>query len=134
MDVTSLLGRRQNLECDVKSPSGAAQNYTGKLWTTGDKGRSTLSATIAKGMTMEMSAIYKDGTMSMWSYMNGNLVMAKTLNEADADKEPVTAEQKAQAEQYKSKMILNCHPWTPDMSKFETPAGVTFTPMELPTR
>ena len=126
--MSALIGRGQNLECDWRMPIEAADNpfNTGKLWTTGNMGRSQISGTIAGG-AMEGNAIFKDSEVYTWMAFGGQKVGFR-MSESDlADASAgMTAEQRQQAEQISREMIFNCRPWTPDASLFEIPSDVTF--------
>lgn len=125
-NLTDIVGRGQNLECDIKVPVEAGNNNpfnTGKLWTTGRQGRSTLTAQVS-GMTMEANAVYKEGTAYSWVITNGVKMGFKFS--PDATHTTMTAQQRQQAEQAKQRMLFNCHSWTPDQSKFTLPSDVEF--------
>lgn len=127
--ISDVVGKGQNLECDWKMPtSGDAPNPfgAGKLYTTGNKGRSMISGS-SSGMAIDGNAIYKDGEVYSWISVAGTTMGFKfDKAELESMNESMTAEQKQQAEQIRSEMIFNCKPWTPDESKFELPTGVEF--------
>ncbi len=127
--LPDIIGRGQNLECDWRLPTetGSANPFgTGKLYTTGNKGRSTISGG-TEGVAIEGNAIYKDGEAYSWITVAGN-TMGFKFDKAELEKmsSEMTPEQKQQAEQIRSKMIFSCKSWTPDESKFALPAGVEF--------
>jgi hypothetical protein len=129
--LTDVIGRGQNLECDWKLPASttAEENpfNAGKLWTTGNKGRSTITANLSEGMTMEGNAVYKDNTIYSWIQTAGTKMGFKfTPSELAEMDSSMTAQQRQQAEQIKQEMNFNCQPWTPDESKFELPSDVEF--------
>lgn len=132
-NIEDIIGRGQNVECDIKNPVASGAPFTGKMWGTGPQGRSQINTTIGDGLAMEANAIYKDGTVYTWSYMNNNLVMAKTISQSEAQtaNDSMTDEEKQKAMQYRQEMVFNCRAWTPDASKFALPSGVEFTEMDI---
>jgi len=126
--IQDVVGKGQNLECDWHMPDAGSSNPfgTGKLYTTGNKGRSMISGN-ASGMSIDGNGIYKDGTAYSWVTVAGTTVGFKfdkeKLNQMNSE---MTPEQKKQAEQIRAKMIFSCKPWTPDESKFVLPTGVEF--------
>lgn len=126
--MEALIGRGQSLECDWKMPNmpeGAAMS-NGKLWTTGNKGRSQVSGNVS-GMSMEANAIFKDNTVYSWVMFGGQKMGFKMNPEELSDaNNSMSAEQKQQAEQIRSQMIFNCQAWTPDESKFALPSDIIF--------
>lgn len=123
-----LLKTGQSMQCDWKMPSVAddAIAGSGKLYTTASMGRSMYSGTV-NGITMEGNAIYKNGGVTGWMQMNGQKFgFAMTPEEIATSNASLTEDQKKQAEQIRSEMIVSCKPWTPDMSYFEIPSDITF--------
>lgn len=123
-----LLSAGQNLECDWKMPQGAQENLmgSGKLYATSNMGRSMYTGTV-NGVTMEGNAIYKDGGVTGWMMVNGQKFGFRMSEEEIASSNAaLTEDQKKQAEQIRSEMIVSCKPWTPDMSFFEVPSDITF--------
>lgn len=126
--LPDIIGRGQNMECDWRMPVEASENPfgTGKLWTNGNSGRSTMSGNIAGG-DFEGNAIYKNNEVYTWMTVAGTTIGFKLdeseLSEAGSE---MTPEQRQQAEQIRSEMVFNCRPWTPDESKFILPTGVEF--------
>lgn len=125
--IQDVVGRRQNLECDWKMPVEGENPFgTGKLWTTGNKGRSQIAGATS-GVGMEGNAIYKDNEVYSWISVAGTTMGFKfDKAELESMNAEMTAEQKQQAEQIRSEMIFQCRPWTPDESKFTLPTGVEF--------
>ncbi len=131
-DTTStfpdIIGRGQNLECDWKLPTAGPENPfgTGKLYTTGSKGRSEIAGT-TNGIAIEADVIYKDDSAYTWITVAGTTTGFKfSKAELESMSTEMTAERKQQAEQIKSEMIFSCKSWTPDESKFALPTGVEF--------
>ncbi|HUQ84906.1 MAG TPA: hypothetical protein VM077_01155 [Candidatus Limnocylindrales bacterium] len=131
-DTTStfpdIIGRGQDLECDWKLPTAGPENPfgTGKLYTTGSKGRSEIKGT-TNGIAIEADAIYKDDSAYTWITVAGTTTGFKfSKSELESMNTEMTVEQKQQAEQIRNKMIFQCKPWTPDESKFALPTGVEF--------
>ncbi len=126
---TDIVRKGQNLECDFVLPSsGEAPNPfgTGKLYTTGSKGRSMMSGNTS-GMSMEASAIYKDETAYSWVKVGETTMGFKFDKEKmNAMSKDLTPQQIQQGEQFRAKMDFKCKPWTPDNSMFELPVGVEF--------
>lgn len=124
-----LVGKGQSLECDFVLPSSDGKPNpfgTGKLYTTGSKGRSMMKGNTS-GMSMEANAIYKDGVAYSWVKV-GETTMGFKFDK-DKMKEMssgMTPQQKQQGEQFRQKMNFKCKPWTPDESKFILPTGVEF--------
>lgn len=127
--LPELVGRGQNLECDWRMPVESEENpfQTGKLWTTGNQGRSQIMANIG-GQTMEMNALYRDQTAYVW-LISPMATMGYQFSPAEMEEAELTAEQRQQAEQIRSQMIFDCRAWTPEASKFELPATVEFREM-----
>ena len=125
--LPDIIGRGQNLECDWRLPNVEANPFgTGKLYTTGNKGRSMISGN-SSGMSIDGNAIYKDNTVYSWISVGGTTVGFKfDKAELESMSAEMTAEQKQQAEQIRSEMVFKCIPWTPDESKFILPSGVEF--------
>jgi len=127
--ITDLVARGQSLECDFKMPTVTGQPNpfgTGKLYTTGKKGRSMISGN-ASGMNMEANAIYEDETAYSWITVAGTTMGFKfDKDKMDSMSSEMTPEQKQQAEQVRASMLFQCKPWTPDESKFVLPTGVEF--------
>lgn len=126
--LTDVIGQGKNLECDWKMPTNGEANPfgTGKLYTTGNKGRSMISGS-SSGMSIDGNAIYKDGEVYSWISVAGTTMGFKfDKTELESMSAEMTAEQKQQAEQIRAKMIFQCKPWTPDESKFILPTGVEF--------
>ncbi len=123
-----IVGKGQNLECDWHLPtSGAANPFgTGKLYTTGNKGRSMIKGT-TNGIEIDANVIYTDEAAYSWVIVAGTTVGYK-FDKAELQKmaSEMTPEQKQQAEQIRAKMIFSCKGWTPDESKFILPTGVEF--------
>jgi len=124
-----LVGKGQSLECDFVLPSSTDKPNpfgTGKLYTTGSKGRSMMSGSTS-GMSMEANAIYKDGTAYSWVKVGETTMGFKfdkdKMNQMSSS---MTPQQKQQGEQFRAKMDFKCKPWTPDESKFILPTGVEF--------
>lgn len=134
--ILDILGKGSSLECDIKVPAKEGQPSpfsTGKLWTTGTTGRSTLSGAVS-GVAMEANAIYKDKTVYTWIITNGTKMGFKVSPEEAANANAkMTPQQMQQAEQYKQKMIFNCHAWTVDQSKFVLPTDVVFKDQSVPS-
>ena len=126
--MDALIGRGENLECDWRMPasSGETPFTTGKLYTTGNKGRSHMSGNVS-GVAMAGNAIFRDGTVYTWMEFAGQKMGFKMdpdeLRDANMS---MTPEERQQAEQIRAEMIFNCRPWTPDESQFALPADVTF--------
>jgi hypothetical protein len=126
--IQDIVGRGQSLECDWKMPTTGSENPfgAGKLYTTGNKGRSEISGG-TEGVAIEGNAIYKDDTVYSWIKAGGTTIGFKfDKAELESMAKDMTAEQKQQAEQIRQQMIFNCKPWTPDESKFDLPSGVDF--------
>jgi hypothetical protein len=126
--IHDIVGRGQSLECNWKMPTTGSENPfgAGKLFTTGNKGRSEISGG-TEGVAIEGNAIYKDEVVYSWIKAGGATVGFKFDKvELDSMAKDMTAEQKQQAEQIRQQMIFNCKPWTPDESKFTLPTGVEF--------
>lgn len=123
-----VIGKGQNLECDWHLPTSSAANPfgIGKLYTTGNKGRSMIKGT-TNGIDIDANVIYKDDAAYSWVIVAGSTVGYK-FDKAELQKmaSEMTPEQKQQAEQIRAKMIFSCKSWTPDESKFVLPAGVEF--------
>ena len=133
-NIDEVVARGETLECDVKNPTGdSATAFTGKMYSNGGMGRSEVKTTISSGMELQSNALYKEGTIYSWTYMNGNLLAANTIAKEDAERKAseMTAEEKQKALEYRNKMVFNCKAWTPDASKFTPPEGVKFEPMKL---
>lgn len=125
--IPDIVGRGQNLECDWRMPVEGENPFNkGTLWTTTNKGRSTITATIG-GMEAEGNAIYMNNTAYSWMILGGQKIGMKfteaTLNEANKSLSP---QEKQQAEQIRQNMIFNCKPWNPDETKFILPSDITF--------
>lgn len=124
-----LVGKGQSLECDFVLPSSDGKPNpfgTGKLYTTGSKGRSMMTGNTS-GMSMEANAIYKEGMAYSWVKV-GETTMGFKFDK-DKMKEMssgMTPQQIQQGEQFRAKMNFKCKPWTPDESKFILPTGVEF--------
>lgn len=130
--IDELARRGASMECDIRSVPGAAYSLeSGTLWTTAGKARSTINAKEPNsGMTMIANAIYAENNVHTWLSLNGSVVYAQKFDPASfAPNTTMTAEQKAQAEQYRNQLVVNCHPWIVDETKFVLPEGVTFTQM-----
>jgi hypothetical protein len=126
-----IVGRGESLECDWRMPVENPDSpfSTGKLWTTGNQGRSAISGSI-NGASMEANAIYKDNAAYSWMEFSGVKMGFKfSQSEIDSMNNAMTAEQKQQAEQIRQEMIFSCKPWTPDASKFTLPTDVEFKEM-----
>ena len=131
-DTTStfadVIGKGQNLECDWHLPTSSAANPfgTGKLYTTGNKGRSMIKGT-TNGIDIDANVIYKEDVAYSWVIVAGTTVGYK-FDKAELQKmaSEMTPEQKQQGEQIRAKMIFSCKSWTPDESKFILPTGVEF--------
>lgn len=125
---TSLISRGQSLECDWRMPVEAEDNPfgAGKLWTTGNQGRSTITTTVS-GMSMEANAIYRENTAYTWMDLNGTkmgfMFSPEEMTEMDST---MTPQERQQAEQIRQEMVFNCQPWVVDESKFVLPADVEF--------
>lgn len=127
--LPDVIGRGENLECDFRIPveQGSENPFNaGKLWTTGNQGRSTITANV-NGSQMEANAIYKDNTAYTWMSMAGK-TMGYKFSQSELEKmdSSLTPEERQQAEQVRSEMLFNCNPWTPDASKFVLPSDVNF--------
>jgi hypothetical protein len=123
-----VVGKGQNLECDWKLPTEMKNNPfgTGKLYTTGNKGRSMINGN-SSGMSIEGNGIYKDGQAYSWVKVGETTVGFKFDQAKLAElSSQMTLQQKQQAEQIRAKMIFSCKPWTPDESMFALPTGVEF--------
>lgn len=124
--IPDIVGRGQNLECDWKLPGNATPLNKGKLWTTANKGRSSVTADIS-GMSMEAHALYQSNVVYSWTYVAGQKVGMKfseaTLREQS---NALTAEERQQAEQIRSNMIMSCKTWIPDETKFTLPSDIEF--------
>lgn len=124
--MPDLVARGQNLECDWKLPVQQPGFSDGKLWTTGNKGRSTIAGTVSD-MSMEANAIYADGTVFSWVDLAGQKKGFKiTPEEAKQMNNTMSPEEKQQAEQIRQQMVFHCQPWTPDPTKFTLPTDVVF--------
>jgi hypothetical protein len=126
--IPDIVGHGQNLECEIKIPIHGPDNpfSNGKLWTSGGKGRSTISAHAA-GIPMDANAIYQNGIAYTWIITGGQKIGMKfnpdAINDADMSLSP---QQRQQAEQLRSSMLFTCQPWAPDDTKFQLPADVEF--------
>lgn len=126
--LPDVIRQGQDLECDFKLPVSTAENpfNTGKLWTTGGKGRSTISTSVS-GVSMEANALYQNNTAYAWVTVGGQKSGLKfspeTLNDADHS---MTMQERQQAEQFRSSMLFHCVPWTPDETTFILPSDVEF--------
>ena len=128
-DLMSLVSKGQNLECTWRMPVAEGEETPfgeGKLWTTGNKGRSTITGNPA-GMQMEGNAIYTQETIYSWissdMFKMGFKFTPETIKELN---DGMSAEERQQAEQIRKEMIVNCKSWTPDESKFVVPTDVEF--------
>lgn len=131
-DITStmpdIIARGQNLVCDWKFPVESTENpfNTGKLWTNGSNGRSSVTGTVS-GMSMEADALYTDDTIYSWINVGGTKTGIKfNQDEITEMNNSMTPQEKQQAEQVRASMIFHCEPWTPDASKFVVPTDITF--------
>jgi hypothetical protein len=126
--LPDIISRGQSLECDWRMPIEEADNPfgTGKLYTTGNKGRSMITGNLGGG-DFEGNAIYMNNEVYTWMNIGGNTIGFKfdesELSEADSE---MTPEERVQAEQIAQDRIFNCSPWTPDESLFVLPEGVSF--------
>ena len=126
--ITDIVGRGQNLECDWRLPESGSENPfgTGKLYTTGSKGRSTISGG-TEGISINADAIYRDEEVYSWMKVGETTLGFKfDKKEIEDIASNLTPEQKQQADQLRAKMIFSCKPWAPDESKFTLPSGVEF--------
>jgi len=126
--IQDIVGRAQSLECDWHVPTESTNNPfgTGKLYTSGNEGRSMISGN-SSGMSIDANAIYKGGTAYSWVTVGGT-TMGFKFDKAKIDEmsSSMTPQQMQQAQQIRAKMIFNCKPWVPDQSKFVLPTGVEF--------
>jgi hypothetical protein len=126
-----IIGRGEPLECDWRMPVENPESpfNTGKLWTAGNHGRSSINGSI-NGAAVEANAIYKDNDAYSWMDFNGTKMGFKfSQSEIESMNDAMTPEQKQQAEQIKQEMIFSCKSWTPDASKFTLPTDVDFRAM-----
>ena len=128
-DLMSLVSKGQSLECTWRMPVKEGEETPfgeGTLWTTANKGRSTITGNPA-GMQMEGNAIYTQETIYSWissdMFKMGFKFSPETIKELN---DGMSAEERQQAEQIRQEMIVNCKPWTPDESKFVVPTDVEF--------
>lgn len=133
-----IFATKQNLECTWKPPATAGEEamegfVEGKLWTTGDRGRSTAKMNLA-GMESEVNAIYNEKGITSWASIAGQKFgFIITNDQMQAENEKMTEEERRQAEQYRDEMIVSCKPWTPDETYFEPPADVSFDTIDPAT-
>lgn len=127
--MSSLIGRGQNLECDWRMPTSAGETPfggAGKLYTSGNKGRSHFSGNVS-GMQMEANAIFRDESIYTWMMVGGQKMGFKMdPSELASANNSMTPQQRQQAEQIRGEMIFNCHSWIPDEAQFTVPSDVTF--------
>lgn len=121
----------RSLECTWRPPAQAEGEsmegfVEGKLYTSGGKGRSMATMTI-NGMPSEANAIYDGGTVTSWVSLGGQeFGFIMTPEEMQNESTELTEEERRQAEQYRSEMIVSCKPWTADESFFTPPSDVNF--------
>lgn len=125
--IPDIIGRGQSLECDWKMPvAGENPFHTGKLWTTGSKGRSHVTANIS-GMAMEANAVYQGDAVYTWTMVGGQKMGMKfSPSKLEEMNSSMTPQQKQQAEQIRQSMIFNCKPWAADDTKFVLPQDIEF--------
>lgn len=127
--IPGVVQQGQNLECDWRLPNTTADSpfNTGKLYTSGQKGRSMISGSVGEGMTMEGNAIYDGAQVFTWITMGnqtfGQLFTPEKLAELDSG---MTPQERQQAEQIRSEMIFTCKEWTPDETMFVVPSDIEF--------
>lgn len=129
--MPDIIGRGEDLECDWQLPEEAAETpfNKGKLWTTGNQGRSTIDTDI-NGIKMQANAIYKENTAYSWMEVNGTKLGFKYSQKSfDEINDKMTPQERQQAEQIRQAMIVSCEPWSVDESKFVLPEDVTFRDM-----
>jgi hypothetical protein len=125
--VEQILGVSESLECTWRPPQEPMKGFEeGKLWTSGGKGRSTATFVLNAGPA-EANAIYDGESVTGWFEVMG-VKQGFRMNKAelDAANESMTQQEREQAEQYRSEMIVSCKPWNPDPSFFVVPSDVSF--------
>ncbi len=131
--VEQILGVSESLECTWRPPQEPMKGFEeGKLWTSGGKGRSTATFVLNAGPA-EANAIYDGESVTGWFEVMG-VKQGFKMNKAelDAANESMTPQEREQAEQYRSEMIVSCRPWNPDPSYFVVPSDVSFDMPAMP--
>lgn len=129
--IPDIIGRGEDLECEWKLPANAEETpfNKGKLWTSGNQGRSTIDTDI-NGIKVQANAIYKDSTAYSWMEVNGTKLGFKYPQRSlDEYNDKMTPQERQQAEQIRQEMIVTCDPWTVDETKFALPEDVSFREM-----
>jgi hypothetical protein len=126
--MPDIIEHGQDLECDWKIPPDGTNNVftSGKLWTSDNRGRSTIAAD-RNGMNIEANMIFQKNTAYAWLIADGQKtgmrIHPSSLNEENRS---MTADERQQAEQVRASILFNCQSWTADESKFILPSDVEF--------